>query len=235
MINNTDPGLCTWTAPVGSLTPLLVTSNCPATVAYTISGATTASGSNDASGEVFNLGISTVTYTVTETASGQSWECSFTVTIVDEQNPTITCPADITQNTDNDLCTAKIVLTLPVVSDNCTASPTITYRVFNADNSISAVFASASNTYTFQTGISQVEWTVTDAAGNTSICVQAVTISDNQHPDISCAGGSPFSRSNTIGTCGYKAITTEFDATASDNCTLIELSHNYSDWSMKAV
>ena len=95
VINNTDPGVCTWTAPVGSLTPLLVNSNCPATVAYTISGATTATGADDASGEVFNLGISTVTYTVTETASGQSWECSFTVTIHDEQSPSITCPSAI--------------------------------------------------------------------------------------------------------------------------------------------
>ncbi|MGB4205842.1 MAG: PKD-like domain-containing protein, partial [Bacteroidales bacterium] len=56
---------CTWVSPAGSLTPLLANSNCPATVSYVITGATTASGANDASGVVFNIGTSEVTYTIT--------------------------------------------------------------------------------------------------------------------------------------------------------------------------
>jgi hypothetical protein len=86
---STDPGVCTWTAPVGSLTPLLATANCPFEVTYEITGATTASGNNDASGETFNSGVSTIVYTILEIASGQEWTCSFTVTVVDEEAPTI--------------------------------------------------------------------------------------------------------------------------------------------------
>ena len=51
----------------------------PATVSYVLSGATSASGSGDASTETFNPGITTVTYTLRD-ESGNSSQCVFTVT-----------------------------------------------------------------------------------------------------------------------------------------------------------
>ena len=50
------------------------------TVTYTLSGATTGSGVNDASGTLFNVGVTTVEYTVTDASNNQD-NCSFTVTI----------------------------------------------------------------------------------------------------------------------------------------------------------
>ncbi|TVR86396.1 MAG: HYR domain-containing protein [Saprospirales bacterium] len=47
---------------------------------YTISGASSGTGSNDASGTEFNVGVSTVTYTIADFA-GNTAECSFTVTV----------------------------------------------------------------------------------------------------------------------------------------------------------
>ncbi|TND07845.1 MAG: Hyalin [Bacteroidetes bacterium] len=47
---------------------------------YTLSGATTGSGTGDASGTVFNVGATLVTYTATDSA-GNSANCSFTVTV----------------------------------------------------------------------------------------------------------------------------------------------------------
>jgi len=59
----------------------LVTDNCPNwTLAYTITGATTASGTNDASGTMFMQGASTVTYTVTDCGMNTK-TCSFTVNV----------------------------------------------------------------------------------------------------------------------------------------------------------
>lgn len=52
------------------------------TYAYTLTGATTGSGSGDASGSTFNVGVTTVTYTATD-SSGNSAGCSFGVTVVD--------------------------------------------------------------------------------------------------------------------------------------------------------
>ena len=54
--------------------------NCAApTITYELSGATTGSGSGDASGEIFAPGITTLTYTLDD-GNGNSSQCSFTVT-----------------------------------------------------------------------------------------------------------------------------------------------------------
>ncbi|MBK8555547.1 MAG: HYR domain-containing protein [Lewinellaceae bacterium] len=121
VIDETDPGVCSWTAPAGSLTPLLATSNCPANVTWEVENpdASTASGADDVSGYTFALGTSTVTYTITETASGQSWSCSFTVTVEDHEAPVIECPADIAVVNDLGECGAVVEFDDPEVSDNC--------------------------------------------------------------------------------------------------------------------
>jgi uncharacterized repeat protein (TIGR01451 family) len=62
-------GIATWTAPVG-------TDNCP--------GATTSQMGGPASGSVFPVGTTTVTYT-TNDAHGNSTSCSFTVTVLTPQ------------------------------------------------------------------------------------------------------------------------------------------------------
>lgn len=68
-------------ATVNGIGPLSVSDNCPMfNVTYSIIGATTASGSNDASGTMFMQGVSTVTYTVTDMA-GNKATCSFRVTV----------------------------------------------------------------------------------------------------------------------------------------------------------
>jgi hypothetical protein len=82
-LNNT-PGICgravTYTTTVGGL---------PApTVTYSFTGATTGSGAGDGSGSTFNVGITNVTVTVTNSCG--SANCSFTVTITDNQPPTVT-------------------------------------------------------------------------------------------------------------------------------------------------
>ena len=87
--------------PVGGLAPLSVSDNCSGTtIAYTLSGATTGSGTNDASGNLFNVGFTTVTYTATDT-SGNVGSCSFYViteatpaAAIDPFNPDTICLQD---------------------------------------------------------------------------------------------------------------------------------------------
>lgn len=72
-------------AVVRNLSPT-TSDNCSMlTVTYVVSGATTATGSNDASGITFLEGVSTVTYTVVD-MDGNKATCSFTVTV--------RCPVD---------------------------------------------------------------------------------------------------------------------------------------------
>ncbi|MBK6545874.1 MAG: HYR domain-containing protein [Saprospiraceae bacterium] len=66
---------------VDSIKWLSVSDNCSIpTVSYQISGATQTSGIKDASGVLFNQGVSTVTYIATD-ACGNTASCSFIITI----------------------------------------------------------------------------------------------------------------------------------------------------------
>jgi hypothetical protein len=85
---STDPGLCS--AVVNGIAPTAQL-NCGApSVTFTLTGATTGSGNNDASGTTFAKGVTTVTYTVADT-NGLAVSCSFTVTVNDTEPPTVDC------------------------------------------------------------------------------------------------------------------------------------------------
>ncbi|MGA1582848.1 MAG: HYR domain-containing protein [Saprospiraceae bacterium] len=65
------------------ISPVSVTDNCgPVTVSYSLSGATIGGGTADASGEVFQKGVTVVEYTATD-AVGNAGACSFEVTVAD--------------------------------------------------------------------------------------------------------------------------------------------------------
>lgn len=67
---------------VNNIAPMNVSDLCSddVTVTYSITGATTANGSDDASGSSFNIGVSTVEYTALDEA-GNTNDCEFDVTV----------------------------------------------------------------------------------------------------------------------------------------------------------
>lgn len=99
--------------------------------------------------------IQTVTLTVTD-ASGNSSECEFDITLVDETAPSIVdCPSDQSSAPNSAGCTAAMSWTEPTVTDNCSGAV------------ISGSHASGD---TFDQGITTVTYTATDGAGNTASC-----------------------------------------------------------------
>ncbi len=71
-------------ATVANLSVGAITGNCGnTTTTYALSGATVGSGANDASGALFNIGTTTVTYTV-ENTIGQTTTCSFEVEVTNQ-------------------------------------------------------------------------------------------------------------------------------------------------------
>lgn len=80
---STDKGRCD--AIVNNIDPILQGGNTQ--INYTLSGATTASGTGSVSGKRFNKGVTAVTYSL---ANDASENCSFTVTVNDEESPSIT-------------------------------------------------------------------------------------------------------------------------------------------------
>ena len=67
-----------------------------------------------ASGSFFPVGTTTVNVS---SASGST--CSFTVTVIDNVPPTITCPAPVVASSAPGLCGANVNYPLPSVGDNC--------------------------------------------------------------------------------------------------------------------
>ena len=183
-VNNT-PGTCGATGVVLG-TPTF-TDNCP--------GAT---ASNDAPAS-FPVGSTTVTWTVTDAGGNSSSPCTQVVTVTDDEDPTITCPGDVTLSADAGVCSASNVnLGTPNTSDNC--------GVAGTTNDAPA---------SYNVGSTTVTWTVTDVNGNTATCTQTVTVTDDEDPTITCPGDVTVSAD--AGVCSASNVNLGTPNT-SDNC-----------------
>ena len=115
----------------------------------------------------FAVGKTVVTWTATD-VNGNSATATQNVTVIDNQKPTITAPANITVNADAGKCSASnLFLGTPITSDNC---------------GVKTVISNA--TQPFTVGTTFVTWTATDNGGNVSTATQKVTVIDIQKPII---------------------------------------------------
>ncbi|MGM0946597.1 MAG: HYR domain-containing protein, partial [Bacteroidota bacterium] len=120
-----------------------------------------------ASGDLFPVGETTVTYTATD-IHGNTETASFTVTVTDNELPVITnVPANITVNNDAGICGAVVIWTEPNVADNC---------------GIESFSSDQANGSTFPVGTTTVTYTATDIHGNTETASFTVTVTDNELP-----------------------------------------------------
>ncbi|TBW25792.1 HYR domain-containing protein, partial [Gramella sp. KN1008] len=184
---SSDEGVCT--ASNVDLGMPMATDNCPEELTIT----------NDAP-EVFSLGQTTVTWTITD-GSGNTSQCEQIVYVTDNEAPVITCPQDVTVSADTGICSAsQVELGMPTVTDNCDADLEIT-------NDAPEVF---------ELGDTTVTWTVIDKAGNSTSCTQLVTVVDDQAPVVETM--SNITVDSDPGVCG---AVVEFGVVgATDNCEL---------------
>ncbi len=142
------------------------TDNCGvASYRYLLSGATLGDVSS-LEGIRFNQGITDVTWTATDRNGNTSAPNQFTITIIDNRDPSIQAPQDITKLTNLYGCTStrdSLDIGTPLASDNCL------FRVFNN--------APAE----FPLGETIVTWTAIDSAGNTATDEQVVTIEEQYY------------------------------------------------------
>jgi len=138
------------------------------------------------------------TYSVVVTqANGCSSTCSVTVT-ADSTPPVITCPADLAIECDES--TLPLDTGTATATDNCTLAPTITF----SDVTVAGL---CPEEYTITR-----TWVATDAFGNSSTCVQTITVGDNTPPTIACP-------ENLTVQCAIQIPAINFDfVTATDNC-----------------
>jgi hypothetical protein len=162
-----------------------------------------ASTSNNAP-SIFPLGATTVTWTVTD-GSGNVTTCNQIVTVVDNTNPTISCPAAVVVSANASCNATGVSLGTPVTGDNCSV-------------------ASATNNApgTFPLGNTTVTWTVTDGSGNIATCTQLVTVVDDTNPVITCPAAVSVSANASCGATGVSLGT----PITSDNCSVASVTND---------
>jgi gliding motility-associated-like protein len=216
---NTTASTCNASAAVPNPT---INDNCGVTLlTWSMGGVTPgsspATGINYVGTQTFNLGITPVTYTIRDASNNQT-TCSFNVTVIDNVNPVITCPSNMTAFTSTSSCSASVVTPNPTVSDNCTVS-SLNWTITQGATTVASGSGNL-GTRVFNLGTSTVNYTVTDASGNSSTCSYTVTVTDNVNPTISCP--SNMTAFTSASSCSANVVTP--NPTVSDNCTVAFLS-----------
>ncbi|MBK8968294.1 MAG: HYR domain-containing protein [Lewinellaceae bacterium] len=151
-------------------------------------------------------GTYTSVWQVTDNA-GHTASCSFTVVIEDPIPPVITCPDDLTINTDPGECDAAVTYAHPLGGDNC---PGFTFNLVQGPQSGDE----------FPLGETTVEYQITDDMGNTTTCSFTVTVEDKEKPEISCPDDvTVYTSSDGLGDCAGLVPNFIPGTSSSDNCT----------------
>lgn len=159
-------------------------------------------------------GVVAVTLTVTD-EDLSSTSCTTNITIVDNSNPQVkVSQPDITVFAETGLCGAKVNYTGPLFTDNCDGDkPGI-------------LFSGLSSGSNFPVGITTVTYEYTDDSGNGPIQSSFnVTVIDDKNPILSNFSDRNLSP-NSFG-CEYLVSGTSFDVTATDNCGIKSITHDY--------
>jgi hypothetical protein len=148
---------------------------CAANVNYpapTTSGTCGTVTCDPASGSSFGLGTTPVSCTSSENGGA----CAFNVTVADTEAPVVVAP-DLSVGTDPGVCTAAVAFGA-TVSDNCPGAA-------------AATCAPPSGT-TFALGVTPVNCSTTDAAGNPGADVGSVTVTDDEAPVLAACPADLF-------------------------------------------
>jgi gliding motility-associated-like protein len=165
VVQNNDPGLCG--GQVTTIPPVTSDYCGVETVVNSFNGTDNAS-------DFYPVGITVVTWTVTDVNANVS-TCEQTITIIDNELPTIICPADI------DICNENVIVDQPQVADNCAVDLFINDYNGSADASDTYPIAADLNVDT-----TVVVWTVTDINGNSASCSMDIVVWN--FPTVSDAG-----------------------------------------------
>src|SRR5204862_454952 len=111
-------------------------------------------------------------------------------------------------------CSAVPLAATPTASDNCDATPTITYNESSTQTSNGSC---SDQNYTLTR-----KWTATDNCGNSCSKTQVITVSDNTAPVISTIPANV-----TVSCAGSVPSANDAGVSASDNCGgTVTISHN---------
>ena len=215
---------CADVAPAGLImNPFLRAGGGVVSLVWQISGATNAAspltGINYIpTTQVFNVGPNFITFVAT-TATGKQEVCTFKRGVLELIKPVITCPKDTIQYTGLTNRYKSMTVTNPITSDNCKVAWLKWKRTGQStDESKDSGYYNLGK-QTFNKGVTNVSYTVTDYSNNTATCTFKVTIKDTVRPKLNC--GSTVSTSSDSAVCS-KSIALA-NPVYSDNCGIAKL------------
>ena len=175
-----------------------------------------ADGTNS-SALTFQKGVTTITYTATDASNNSAVSCAYSVTVIDNIAPVVTCPTSTTINTAQGLCSQTFAIVDPV-SDNCPGATWSASFSGNPNGNPTNLNGIADGTnggnITFQKGTTTVTYTAIDASGNSgSACQYTITVNDNIAPTLVCPSNVTLNTAQGLCTQTYNILDP-----VSDNC-----------------
>ncbi|WP_339917429.1 HYR domain-containing protein, partial [Yeosuana marina] len=208
---NTDIGVCYYQVKGSELDPI-ASDNCTSgvTLSYTVTGATTLSGTGSMAGQNLLQGVNEITWTASD-GSNTSIPLVFTKTVIDNRAPSLLTVGNQNKGTTIGQCGYLVSGTEfdATYSDNCTIT-SVTYTI----NGGTPVIASTLDGVLIAPGINTLVWTVSDGTNNKSASFR-VTVTDTTLPTI-----TPISDITEEISTGCDAVVTWTEPTASDNCAI---------------
>ncbi|MCV9927341.1 gliding motility-associated C-terminal domain-containing protein [Flavobacterium sp. LS1R49] len=169
---NKVAGTCDYTVTDTSLDPIAVADNCSGPLVVS----NDYNGSDSLNGETFDVGTTTVIWTVTD-ASLNTTTCKYDIVVKETEAPTITCATpDLSYNNDAGVCSYTVIddsLDPIAFGGNCANS-----TISNDYNGLSTLEDAV-----FPIGTTTVIWTVTDTSLNTTTCQYDIVVKSTEAPE----------------------------------------------------
>ncbi|XP_033640822.1 hyalin-like [Asterias rubens] len=175
---NVDPGTTssnvTWSAPPSAND--IVDGDVTANVVCTDD-----TGNVVVSGDLYALGLTTVTCRANDTALNEG-SCQFNITVVDNEAPSVTCPSDVpSMNVDPGTASSNVTWSAPP-SANDIVDGDVTANVVCKDD-LGNVVESGD---LYAVGLTTVTCRANDTALNEGSCQFNITVVDNEAPTVTC-------------------------------------------------
>jgi subtilisin-like proprotein convertase family protein len=132
-------------------------------------------------------GLAGGSYIITVTSANGCAATALTAVIIEPIAPTIACPVDITKQADAGLTYAtNVALTAPVYTNNCPMTVRTWTMTGVTTDSSPVTGIQLLTAHDFNIGITNINYTITDGAGNILNCTFGVTVLPNPPPVITC-------------------------------------------------
>lgn len=153
---------------------------------------------------IFPVGTTSVLWGVID-IHGNEASTTQVVVVIDSEDPVIEALSAVFANNDEGYCSAEIVLTAPIVTDNC--------GVASIENDAPTIFP---------VGITIVTWIATDIHGNSAEMMQDVVVTDAEAPILE--GLYTMTQDNDPGVCG--AVVAIPAPVVTDNCGVASIGND---------